>query len=323
MTTRVGAISLALLFGFTAAAHAAAAPAATASTTAIQSSTLEAPPADETFTIGLLRVQRYGKHGRPLILVPGTESGSWAWKGQIERFRGSHAIYAVTLAGYDGVPPPKQRGDLLGQAVASLQQLIVSRHLDKPVLIGHSLGGALVTVFAEQHSNLIAGVIALDGLPVFPGMEDMTPAQRRIEADKLAAEVANATPEQFRKQAFSFMQPPCTIDPAMDAAFLPLMARSDQATVAEYMKQGVPSDFRPGLKNIRVPLLEISPYYAPDFSEPPMKFSEAEKTAYYERQLAGTPDARVVSISPARHCVMFDQPEKLDRAIEDFLARLR
>jgi hypothetical protein len=29
----------------------------------------------------------------------------------------------------------------------------------------------------------------------------------------------------------------------------------------------------------------------------------------------------VVSISPARHCVMFDQPEKLDRAIEDFLAR--
>lgn len=166
-------------------------------------------------------------------------------------------------------------------------------------------------------------MIALDGLPVFPGMEDMTPAQRRIEADKLAAEVANATPEQFRKQAFSFMQPPCTIDPAMDAAFLPLMARSDQATVAEYMKQEVPSDFRPGLKNIRVPLLEISPYYAPDFSEPPMKFSEAEKTAYYERQLAGTPDARVVSISPARHCVMFDQPEKLDRAIEDFLARLR
>ena len=321
MTTRVGVVSLVLLFGCTAANHAAAAPAASA--TAIQSSTLEAPPADETFTAGILRVQRYGTHGRPLILVPGTESGSWAWKGQIERFRGRHVIYAVTLAGYDGVPPPKQRGDLIGQAIASLRQLIVSRHLDKPVLIGHSLGGALVTVFAEQHSNLIAGVIALDGLPIFPGMEDMTPAQRRIEADKLAAEVANATSEQFRKQAFSFMQPPCTIDPAMDTALLPLMARSDQATVAEYMKQGMPSDFRPGLKNIRVPLLEISPYYAPDFSEPPMKMTETEKTAWYERQLTGAPDARVLSISPSRHCVMFDQPEKLDRAIEDFLARLR
>jgi pimeloyl-ACP methyl ester carboxylesterase len=116
--------------------------------------------------------------------------------------------------------------------------LIVSRHIDTPVLIGHSLGGALVTAFAQQHSNLIAGVIALDGLPVFPGMEGMTPAQRREVADEMADEVANATPEQFRKREFPFMQPPCTIDPAMDAALLPLMARSDQATVAEYMKQG-------------------------------------------------------------------------------------
>lgn len=319
MSTRIRGLVVALSFAFAACfiqpiAGAASAPAGAAS--------LEAPPAAETFTIGALRVQRYGGHGRPLILVPGMESGSWAWKGQIERFRGKHVIYAVTLAGFDGVPPPKHRGDLLGQAIASLQQLIVSRHIDKPVLIGHSLGGALVTVFAERHSNLIAGVIAVDGLPIFPGMDAMTPAQRQVEADKIAAEVANATPAQFRKQAFSFMQPPCTIDAAMDARFLPLIARSDQATVAEFLKQGVPSDFRPGLKGITVPLLEISPYYAPDFTEPPMKLTEAEKTAYYHRMLVGTPDAQVLSISPSRHCVMFDQPEKLDRAIEDFLKRL-
>jgi pimeloyl-ACP methyl ester carboxylesterase len=322
MARRVAVVSLALMFAFSASAtRAAAAPVTAASATALQPGGLEAPPADETFSVGFLRVQRYGTRGRPLILVPGTESGSWAWKGQIERFRGRHEIYAVTLAGFDGVPPPTRRDDLLGQAIASLRQLIVSRHVDKPVLIGHSLGGALVTAFAQQHSNLIAGVIALDGLPVFPGMEGMTPAQRREVADKMADEVANATPEQFRKQEFSFMQPPCTIDPATDAALLPLMARSDQATVAEYMKQGVANDLRPGLKHIGVPLLEISPYYGPDFSGPPMKMTEAEKAAYYRLQLRGTPDARVVSISPARHCVMFDQPEKLDRAIEDFLAR--
>jgi pimeloyl-ACP methyl ester carboxylesterase len=72
-----------------------------------------------------------------------------------------------------------------------------------------------------------------------------------------------------------------------------------------------------------VPLLEISPYYAPDFSGPPMKMTEAEKAAYCRLQLRGTPGARVVSISPARHCVMFDQPEKLDRAIEKFLEELQ
>ena len=320
MSTRIRGLAVALLFAFAAFfvqsfAGASSAPAATAS--------LEAPPAAETFTVGTLRVQRYGDHGRPLILVPGLENGSWAWRGEIERFRHDHVVYAVTLAGFDGVPAPKHRADLAGQAVASLADLIRSRHIDKPVLIGHSVGGALVTLFAEQHSNLIAGVVAVDGLPIFPGMEGMTRVQRQAEADKMAAEVAHATPQQFEKQAFSFMQPPCTIDPAVEARYLPLMARSDQATVAEYLKQGIPSDFRPGLKNITVPLLEISPYYAPDFSEPSMKSTEAEKTAYYQLQLKGTPDARVLSISPSRHCVMFDQPEKLDRAIADFLQRLQ
>ena len=320
MSTRIRGLAVALSYAFAAFlvqpfAGASSAPRTTAS--------LEAPPAAEAFTVGTLRVQRYGDRGRPLILIPGLENGSWAWRGEIERFRHDHVVYAVTLAGFDGVPPPKHRGDLAGQAVASLADLIRSRHIDKPVLIGHSVGGALVTLFAEQHSKLIAGVVSVDGLPIFPGMEGMTRAQRQAEADKMAAEVAHATPQQFEKQAFSFMQPPCTIDPAVGARYLPLMARSDQATVAEYLKQGIPSDFRPGLKNITVPLLEISPYYAPDFSEPPMKSTEAEKTAYYQLQLKGTPDARVLSISPSRHCVMFDQPEKLDRAIADFLERLQ
>ena len=320
MSTRIRGLAVALPFAFAASfvqplAGAASAPAGTAA--------LEAPPAAETFAVGTLRVQRYGDHGRPLILVPGLENGAWAWRGEIERFRHDHVIYSVTLAGFDGVPPPKHHGDLAGQAVASIAELIRSRHIDKPVLIGHSVGGAFVTLFAERHSSLIAGVVAVDGLPIFPGMDAMAPAERQVEAGKMAAEVAHATPRQFREQAFSFMQPPCTIDPAVAARYLPLMARSDQATVAEYLKQGVAMDLRPRLKNIEVPLLEISPYYAPDFSEPPMKSSEAEKTAYYERQLAGTPDARVVSISPSRHCVMFDQPDKLDRAIGQFLDGLR
>lgn len=297
-------------------------PSAHAVTVPADAAAPEAPVAAETFTAGTLRVQRYAGQGRPLILVPGLESGSWAWREQIDRLRGRHEIYAVTLAGFDGVPPPKDSRDLAPQAVASLAGLIRERRIEMPVLIGHSVGGALVTLFAEQHADLIAGVIAVDGLPVFPGMEDMPPAERQAEADKMATEVANATRAQFEKQDFTFMQPPCTIDPAVDARYLPLIARSDQATVAEYLRQGVPADLRPGLRHITVPLLEISPYYAPDFSEPPMQLTEAEKTAWYERQLAGAPDARVVSISPSRHCVMFDQPEKLNHAIADFLQRL-
>jgi pimeloyl-ACP methyl ester carboxylesterase len=51
----------------------------------------------------------------------------------------------------------------------ALQQLIATRKLDKPVLIGHSMGGAL----ASGSPDLVGGVVAVDGLPVLPGTEGM------------------------------------------------------------------------------------------------------------------------------------------------------
>ena len=40
---------------------------------------------------------------------------------------------------------------------------------NKPVIIGHSLGGFLAIRLAEEHSDLISGAVAIDGLPVFAG----------------------------------------------------------------------------------------------------------------------------------------------------------
>lgn len=312
-------LALAAPFGERFASAAPASLAGTASTPRDES--LEAPAAAETFTVGTLRVQRYGDHGRPLILIPGTEGGSWEWRGEIQRFRGDHVIYAVTLAGFDDVPAPKHRGHLFDQTDASLAKLIRSRHIETPVLIGHSLGGGVSIRFAELHPTLISGVISLDAPPVFPGMEDATPTQREAFAKQLSDPVAKATPQQRRVQQVEEMRE-SMLDPAMAARYARLNARSDQATVAQYLREAPMLELRPGLKNIRVPVLLISPYYAPDFSKPPMQFSEAGKAAHYKSLLVGARNAQVLSISPSRHYVMFDQPAKLDAAIADFLERL-
>jgi len=76
------------------------------------------------------------------------------------------------------------------------------------------------------------------------------------------------------------------------------------------------------LKNAHVPILEISPYNAPDFSVPPMVMSEAQKVAYYQSLLANAPNAKVLSISPSRHFVMLDQPARFQQALDDFLKSL-
>jgi pimeloyl-ACP methyl ester carboxylesterase len=79
-------------------------------------------------------------------------------------------------------------------------------------------------------------------------------------------------------------------------------------------------DLRPRLGSIQVPVIEISPFHAPDLAA--LGIDEAGKTNYYRMLLQGVGKLEVVSISPARHFVMFDQPEKFATALDGALAKV-
>ena len=285
-----------------------------------------ATSATDAFMVGTLKVQRHGEQGSPVILIPGLGSGAWVWQDTIARLQDKHVVYAVTLAGFDGVPAPARKTGLMDQADASLLQLIDEQHIDKPVLIGHSLGGTLAIRFATEHADRLSGVVAVDGMPIFPGAERMDAAQRKATAAGMGAQMAQATPEQFKAQQVGYMQVMGVLDAADAERYGAMQARSDAATVAQYMTEDYALDLRPALPKISVPLLEISPYNTPDFaaaaehSGQPL-IDEAQKTAYYRQLLAGTPQLEVVSVSPARHFVMLDQPQRFHEIIEAFLAK--
>jgi pimeloyl-ACP methyl ester carboxylesterase len=276
----------------------------------------------ETATVGTLKVERHGDHGRAVILIPGLQGGPWVWQGTIEHLQKNHVVYALTLAGFDGVPAPADGGNLLDRADASLLQLIEQHKIVKPLLVGHSLGGTLALRFAGEHAELIAGVVAVDGLPIFPGMERVEPAQRQAMAAQMRQQMSAVTPEQFAAQSLGYMQKVGVIDAQLAARYAPMNARSDIKASAQYMAEDLAADYRSGLKQANVPILAISPYNAPDFSQPPMIMSEAQKTAYYQSLLADAPNAKVVSISPSRHFVMLDQPAKFQQVLDDFLKSL-
>ncbi|MGY3041236.1 pimeloyl-ACP methyl ester carboxylesterase [Rhodanobacter sp. TND4EL1] len=271
---------------------------------------------------GTLKVECHGERGRAVILIPGLQGGPWVWQQTIKQLQKNHVVYALTLAGFDGMAPPADGGNLFDRADASLKQLIEQQKIDKPVLVGHSLGGTLALRFAGEHPELISGVVAVDGLPIFPGMERVSAEQRQAMASQMQQQMAVATPEQFQAQSLGYMQKIGVIDPGMAARYAPMNARSDVKASAQYMAEDLAFDGRPGLKQANVPILEISPYNAPDFSTPPMVMTETQKTAYYQSLLANAPNAKVVSISPSRHFVMLDQPEKFQQALDGFLKAL-
>ena len=64
------------------------------------------------------------------------------------KLQDSHILYVVTLFRIDGRPAAS--GELLSKRCRSLKGLILSQKLDRPVLIGHSLGALFDGARAER-----------------------------------------------------------------------------------------------------------------------------------------------------------------------------
>lgn len=292
------------------------------------------PPADnryaaseapaERFEAAILAVERHGgddRHGVPLILVPGLGSGAWAWQDTVRRLKGSHAIYVVTLPGFDGRPAlAASAGPVLPKVQAALRQLIVERQLDHPVIIGHSLGATVAIGLAQEHPGLLGAVVAIDGLAVMPGTENIPPAARAQMAAAVKARMANLNGASFAQGQQQYMRAIGVTDGAMADQLAMLSARSDARAVTDIMAEVLELDLRAGLPKISVPLLLVAPYYPPDAIE--RGLSEAMVKQYYATLMAGTPALTVVSIAPSRHFIMFDQPAALAQALDAFIVSL-
>jgi pimeloyl-ACP methyl ester carboxylesterase len=288
-----------------------------------------APPANrfaatiapaERFEIDGVLVERHGSKGRPLILIPGLASGGWVWQETVRAFSGDRAVYVLTLPGFDG--RPAAGATPFATAQAAVLKLIAQRRLDKPVIVGHSLGATMAIALAEEQPAAIGGVVAIDGLPVFPGTENMAPAQRQPMADGMKARMAGAKGDAFAAQQQAYMRGAGVVDMGKADDLAKLTSRSDPASTAQYMADDLMLDLRPGLKNIQAPVLMIAPWFDLDNTVQGQTITEDIKRDYYRALMAGTPKLEVVTVAPARHFAMIDQPQAVNDAIRSFLSRL-
>jgi pimeloyl-ACP methyl ester carboxylesterase len=277
----------------------------------------------EHFEIDGVLVELHGKpgsRGRPLILIPGLATGGWVWQETVRAFSGDHAVYVLTLPGFDGRPAAGPTP--FATAQAAVAKLIAQRRLDKPVIVGHSLGATIALALAEEQPAAVGGVVAIDGLPVFPGTENMEAAQRMAMAEGMKARMAGTNAQVFAAQQQAYMRGVGVVDMGKADDLAKLTARSDPASVAQYMADDLKLDLRPGLKNIVAPVLLIAPWFDLDKTVQGQTITQADKLEYYRGLMAGTPKLEVATVAPARHFAMIDQPQQVNDAIRKYLSSL-
>lgn len=273
------------------------------------------PAPSATFEVGMLHVERYGS-GPAVILIPGLACGAWTWNGVIPQLAATHTVFAVTLAGFAGRAPIAGESTFARFDLA-LGTLVSSQHLTRPALVGHSLGGTLAIAYAEAHPGEVGAVVAVDGLPVFPTVAALTPERRAAAAEQFANAVRAQSDADFSAFEQQYMATVGASDEGVAKQLAALSARSDRSTVAAWLQADLATDLRPQLGKITAPLTEITGW------SPAEPYPEEQKTAFYRSLFAGAANVNVVTLSGAKHFVMFDQPERFQAALAGALDRSR
>lgn len=269
-----------------------------------------------TFDSGILRVERFGNpKGRSIVFVPALFCGSWQWNAQIDALARKYDVLVVTLPGFDG-RPMVAGDDLMERAARSLHLLIARRELRRPIVVGHSLGGTLSVYFAEHYPRDVTGLVTVEGgYPVAPTQSRRDASVARSVApyrDLPQSEIGTV----IRQRTLQY-----TITSKADVdAVESLAARSDPSAVVAWMQAALSLDLTAGLSKIVVPFTVIVPF---DRTIDPYQgfASAAQKRVAYVRWAAHAADSEVILIAGSRHFVMFDQPQKFERALGAAITR--
>jgi pimeloyl-ACP methyl ester carboxylesterase len=102
-------------------------------------------------------------NSKTFVLVHGAWHGGWAWHRVVHRLRArGHIAFAPTLTGLGERAHLRHPGINLSLHVADVLGVIKYEQLDDFVLVGHSIGGCIVSGVAEVVPNAIRSIVFLD-----------------------------------------------------------------------------------------------------------------------------------------------------------------
>ncbi|RBL91739.1 alpha/beta fold hydrolase [Chitinophaga flava] len=261
-------------------------------------------------------VKKEGR-GKPVIFIHGLYSSGAVWDEVIAHYRNNYTCYELTLPGFAGQPPIK--ADSILQTVAhELAGFIRDNKLDKPVIIGHSLGGWLALQFGVLYPNLpgkLITVSAVPFLPVFWMGPNATADSARPMALGMKNQMSTLTPEQIRKQQVTMLASMIT-DSINIQKVISMAASSDSPTQGQVMYELCTSDLRQEIHKIKCPILVLADWAGfKDYG-----VTREAVLGTYQKQYQQAPQTVIAMNDLSKHFIMYDQPKWLIEQVDSFLA---
>ncbi len=227
-----------------------------------------------------------------LIFIHGAGNTGFVWHYQTEYFASSEAI---SLPGH----PEGKAGTSIDDYADWLHQYVLDKGYSQPVLVGHSMGGAVAQVYALKYPVDVKGIVLVG-----------TGARLRVRPDFLSLlEAGIGAPAEWARNViepfYSRVAPEVREKVINKALEVGAAVRLNDFRCCDVF------DIMDKVHQIEVPTLVIC---GTDDEMTPVKYSQ-----YLANKIAG---AKLVIFEGDSHFVFMESPEKVNQAIEEFLKGL-
>jgi pimeloyl-[acyl-carrier protein] methyl ester esterase len=273
------------------------------------------PASAQAFRSDRIVVETRGR-GPDVILIPGLASTSTVWRRTADRLDDRHRVHLVTVRGFGELAAGSNgTGAVSAPAAAEVRRYINEQRLDRPAVIGHSLGGQIALRVAADGGSRIGRVMVVDAAPFFPSLIAENATSQDVEP---IARIAYQTllflgDEALRTQASGLG---AELGGAADSLFGTLgWQGGDRRVLAQGLYEVMTTDLRRRLSDITAPVTVVYGW-SPDDRSPRNRIDALFRSSY--RSLRAP--ARFERIEGAEHMVMIDQPARFQAALERFLS---
>jgi pimeloyl-ACP methyl ester carboxylesterase len=266
------------------------------------SALLAAPAAAAPFKPSRISVAVRGS-GPDVILIPGLSASRGIWSSTVAAVPG-YRYHLVQVAGFAGTSAGGNSGGRVAAPVADeIARYIAAHRLDRPAIVGHSMGGSIALMIGARHPGLAGRLMVVDMLPSTARSFGIPAAAIKPLAKLVGGEVAGA--DRFRRDLKSLVGRFGSADW--------LESRSDSGVVGRSLQELLSTDLTPELPRIRAPLTVVYACSA-RFSYACSQVSRVYASAYARR-----PGTKLVRIERSGHTIMWDQPAAFRATFQAFL----
>lgn len=241
--------------------------------------------------------------GPAMLLVHGFGGQTFSFRHLIAAFERDHRVIAVDLKGFGYSERDATAGLSHSDQVRMLRDLLAHLGIDRVVLVGHSMGSAVVRRFAGTHPQMVEAVILAAavtgeerrGAPMLPAwlLRPLLPLLAAFASSRLLS-LSFANPASVTEEVRDEYRRPARIKGSMDG-LLAMMRDARFDTPIDDSAIGAPVLLLAGAEDRVVP---------------------ASAAVSLQRAL---PQARLVVVDRAGHLLLEERPDDCARAIASFL----